>query len=83
MSTPLPDSARRLLRLLSQMSVAERRHATNLELAARIGTTDRTITTALGRLETAGRVRIRRASPHPLEHTTGRHIDVLENGVWR
>lgn len=83
MTAPLPPSAIRLLAVLQGLDAESRAYTSNDDFAARIGTSGRTVTDGLGRLASAGHIRIRRAAPHPLRHTTGRHIDVLEDGGWR
>ena len=83
MTRPLPDSAIRLYDRLRELEPETRAHTINAEYGAMIGTSGRTVTAALRRLAEAGHIRIRRDAPHPLRHTTGRYIDVLEDGVWR
>jgi hypothetical protein len=82
-SSPFPLSAHRLLSTLMGLTPDERSVATNAELAGRIRFTDRTVTTALGHLQRAGSIRVRRTAPHPQGHTTGRHIDLWVDGEWR
>jgi Mn-dependent DtxR family transcriptional regulator len=79
----LRPSARRLLAVLREMTDADRAAATNVELAARIGTSTahpRTVTAALASLERAGLIAVGRSKPHPLGHPTGRRITVAATG---
>ena len=75
----LRPSARRLLAVLTTMTDAQRAAATNVELAARIGTSTahpRTVSAALAVLARAGLIEVVRVKADPRLHPTGRRIVV-------